>query len=599
MLFCNDATSFFTLRILTDIMQCIPFMRSNVNILFLKWCTATALSLAVMSQAATRPNILLIMSDDMGYSDIGCYGSEIHTPNLDRLAANGLRFTQFYNGARCCPTRASLLTGLYAHQTGVGHMLGDRGLPGYQNGLNQHCVTIAEALSTSGYRTYMSGKWHVTTHTRPEGPKDNWPLQRGFEKFYGTIIGAGSFFDPHTLCRQNTFITPDNDPEYQPETFYYTDAITDNAIRFIDEHNSKAGKEPFFMYVSYTAAHWPMQALPEDIRKYEGDYDNGYDYIRLRRHERMKQMGLIPPDTRLSPAAGDWSKLPNKEWEIKCMEVYAAMVDRMDQGIGRIIESLEANQTLDNTLILFLQDNGGCAEGFGRGENINERWVSAIEDRSPMGINELQPTLWPPMKTRDGRPVQGGPGIMPGPEDTYIAYGRNWANVSNTPFKEYKHWVHEGGISTPLIVHWPERIKSSGELRHQPGHLIDVMATCMDVSGTSYPSTFRKEPIHPMEGRSLQPAFDNRPIEREAIYWEHEANCAVRADDWKLVRKGSMRDGELQDWELYHLKQDRSEMNNLAAQNPGKVKELEAKWDVWAHRAFVKPWPWKPATSDN
>jgi arylsulfatase A-like enzyme len=267
--------------------------------------------------ADTRPNILLIMSDDMGFSDIGCYGSEIHTPNLDRMAANGLRYTQFYNGARCCPTRASLLTGLYAHQTGVGHMLGDRGLPGYQNGLNRHSVTIAEALNTSGYRTYMSGKWHVTTHTKPEGPKDNWPLQRGFEKFYGTIIGAGSFFDPHTLCRQNTFITPVNDPEYKPETYYYTDAITDNAVRFLDDHYESSASEPFFMYVSYTAAHWPMHALPEDIEKYEGDYDLGYDFIRERRFERMKQLGILDESTKMSPPAGDWNKAPHKEWEIK------------------------------------------------------------------------------------------------------------------------------------------------------------------------------------------------------------------------------------------------------------------------------------------
>ena len=408
-----------------------------------------ALLLSFELKADSRPNILLIMSDDMGYSDIGCYGSEIHTPNLDRMAANGLRFTQFYNGARCCPTRASLLTGLYAHQTGVGHMLGDRGLPGYQNGLNRECVTIAEALSTSGYRTYMSGKWHVTTHVSPEGPKDNWPLQRGFEKFYGTIIGAGSFFDPNTLCRQNTFITPVNDPQYTPETYYYTDAITDNAIRFLEDHQKESATEPFFMYVSYTAAHWPMHALPEDMKKYEGRYDLGYDFIRRSRFERMKQLGVIAKDAKMSAPAGNWGQTPHKEWEIKCMEVYAAMVDRMDQGIGKLLQSLEEKNKLENTLILFLQDNGGCAEGFGRAEDTNERWLNAITDRTPMDKDELQPTLWPPMKTRDGQPVQGGPGVMPGPADTYIAYGRNWANVSNTPFREYKHWVHEGGISTP------------------------------------------------------------------------------------------------------------------------------------------------------
>ena len=233
------------------------------------------LALAPGLLAKDRPNIVLIMGDDMGYSDIGCYGGEIHTPHLDRLAAEGVRFSQFYNGARCCPTRASLLTGLYAHQTGVGHMLGNQGLDGYQTGLNRKCVTIAEALSGNGYHTYMSGKWHVTTHTSPEGPKDNWPLQRGFEKFYGTIIGAGSFFDPNTLCRQNTYITPVNDPHYQPQSYYYTRAITDNAISFLAEHEQSKTEKPFFLYVSYTAAHWPMHALPEDIQKYHGSYDNG------------------------------------------------------------------------------------------------------------------------------------------------------------------------------------------------------------------------------------------------------------------------------------------------------------------------------------
>ena len=569
-------------------------MRQRGNIGLMRFHLTLCLTLLPIILAEARPNILLIMSDDMGYSDIGCYGGEIRTPNLDRMAADGLRFTQFYNGARCCPTRASLLTGLYAHQTGVGHMLGDRGLPGYQPELNRHCVTLAEALAPTGYHTYMSGKWHVTTHTSPTGPKDNWPLQRGFEKFYGTIIGAGSFYDPNTLCRQNTFITPENDPLYQPQRFYYTDAITDNAVSYLQDHFDQSGEDPFFMYVSYTAAHWPMHALEEDIKKYKGDYDLGYDFVRLKRFERMKQLGLIGSDTKLSPASGRWRDTPNKEWEIKCMEVYAAMVDRMDQGIGKLLETLEANGALENTLIMFLQDNGGCAEGFGRGEQINERWLSSMKDRTPMGKDELQPTLWPPMKTRDGRPVQGGPGIMPGPEDTYIAYGRDWANVSNTPFREYKHWVHEGGIATPLIVHWPTHIKDRGGLRDQPSHLIDIMATCVEVSGTQYPETFRNEPIHPMEGHSLTPVFDGGSIERNVLYWEHEANCAVRMGEWKLVRKGSMHTGKLQPWELYNLTRDRSEMNNLADKQPDRVKAMASRWKAWAHRAFVQPWPWLP-----
>ncbi|MEE3220947.1 MAG: sulfatase-like hydrolase/transferase, partial [Planctomycetota bacterium] len=231
---------------------------------------------SVNAKSSDRPNIVLIMADDMGYSDIGCYGSEINTPNLDRLAENGLRFTQFYNTARCCPTRAALLTGVYQHQAGIGLMTGDQRLPGYRGELGRNVLSIAEALGLAGYRNYMSGKWHVTRHTRPQGPKENWPLQRGFEKFYGTIIGAGSFYDPATLCRDNTFVTPINDPKYQPETYYYTDAISDNAVTYLAEHASESPEKPFFLYVSYTAAHWPMHALPEDIRKYKGKYDSGY-----------------------------------------------------------------------------------------------------------------------------------------------------------------------------------------------------------------------------------------------------------------------------------------------------------------------------------
>ncbi len=534
-----------------------------------------------------RPNIILIMSDDMGFSDIGCYGSQIDTPNLDRLAANGLRFTQFYNTARCCPTRASLMTGLYQHQAGVGHMMDDRGFDAYRGNLNHNCVTIAEALQSAGYRRYMCGKWHVTRHTAPDGPKFNWPIQRGYEKFYGTIIGAGSFYDPMTLCRNNTYITPLNDPEYKPDRFYYTDAISDNAIKYIREHEAESPEKPFFMYVAYTAAHWPMHALEEDIAKYKGKFDRGYGYYRAQRFRRLKEMGLIDPDWELSDQAGDWEKVKHKEWEIRCMEVYAAMIDRLDQGIGRIVAELKRQDELDNTLIFFLQDNGGCAEGMGRGENVNDRWEKAITDRTPMAPDELQPTLWPPMKTRDGRPVLGGPTVMPGPDGTYIAYGRNWANVSNTPFREYKHWVHEGGISTPLICHWPARIKSPGRLCKAPGHLIDIMATCVDVSGGEYPKTYNGHEIQPAEGISLAPTFDGKPLRERAIYWEHEGNRAVRMGTWKLVSKYPGG------WELYDMEHDRTEMHDLAAEHPEKVEELKTLWERWAKRAGVQPWPLK------
>ena len=291
------------------------------------------------AHSGKRPNIIVIMSDDMGYSDIGCYGSEISTPNLDSLAANGLRYTHFYNTGRCCPTRASLLTGLYAHQAGIGQMTNDNNLPGYQGDLSRNAVTMAEALKPAGYSTYMSGKWHVTKHIVPklESDKYNWPLQRGFDKFYGTIIGAGSFFDPWTLTRGNKPITPDNDPEYKPRQYYYTDAISDNAVKYIKEHKSEGKDNPFFMYVAYTAAHWPMHALEKDIAKYKGKYDAGYEPIRKARYERMKKLGVIK-DWDLSDAPQRWEDFPEdqKAWEIRCMEVYAAMIDNMDQGIGRI-----------------------------------------------------------------------------------------------------------------------------------------------------------------------------------------------------------------------------------------------------------------------
>ncbi len=549
---------------------------------------AVALSVPAVGSAARsakRPNIILIMSDDMGFSDIGCYGGEIETPTLDGLAAGGLRFTQFYNTARCCPTRASLMTGLYQHQAGIGHMMEDRGWPAYRGDLNNRCVTIAEALKPAGYRTYMTGKWHVTRHSGKDGPKHNWPLQRGYERFYGTITGAGSFYDPTTLCRDNTYITPENDPEYQPARYYYTDAISDNAIRYIAEHYEQSPEKPFFMYVAFTAAHWPMHALEEDIARYKGKYDKGYAHYRQQRFERMKKLGLIHQDWDLSPQAGDWEQFEHKAWEARCMEVYAAMIDRMDRDIGRIVAELKRRNAFENTLIFFLQDNGGCAEGMGRNANVNARWVDKFENPGPMGPDDLQPNIWPPMRTRDGRPVRGGPATMPGPADTYVAYGRNWANVSNTPFREYKHWVHEGGISTPLICHWPAGIKQHGTLCHDPGHLIDIMATCVDVAGAQYPTEYRGNAIQPMEGISLAPTFVGKPLKERPIFWEHEGNRAIRQGKWKLVSKHPGG------WELYDIEADRTEMHDLAAKHPEKAQELKALWEPWAERCGVQPWP--------
>ena len=542
-----------------------------------------ALSIASGAERqAPRPNLLIILSDDMGYSDLGCYGGEIRTPHLDALAQGGLRFTQFYNTARCCPTRAALLTGVYSHQAGVGHMTEDFGHDGYQGDLSRKVVTIAEVLRPAGYRTYAAGKWHVTKHVKPDGPKENWPLQRGFDRYYGTVAGGGSYYDPGTLTRDNTAISPAADPEYQPQQYYYTDAISDHAIRFVTEHQRDHAKDPFFLYVAYTAAHWPMHALPEDIAKYKGVYDRGYGPMRQERFARMREMGLVDPAWKLSPLAGDWARVPNKEWEIRCMEVYAAMVDRMDQGIGRIVDRLKASGQLDNTLILFLQDNGGCAEATGRTPDRERPSKPTLPPIAPEALR--QDVI--PKQTRDGWPVLGGKLVLPGPPDTFIAYGQAWANVSNTPFREYKHWEHEGGISTPLIAHWPQGIPAarSGHLEPQPGHLIDLMATAVDLSGAAYPA----KGILPMEGISLRPALEGKPLVRPApIFWEHEGNRAIRDGRWKLVSKYPGG------WELYDMEADRTELNDLSAQEPDRARSLAAQWDAWARRVGVEPWPVK------
>jgi len=362
--------------------------------------------------------------------------------------------------------------------------------------------------------------------------------------------------------------------------------------KFIDEHTNESPDSPFFLYVSYTAAHWPMHALPQDIAKYKGKYNDGFAPIRAARLKRLKEMGIVDPSTELSPQSDAWEQVRDKVWEARNMEVYAAMIDSMDQGIGRIVAKIERQGKLDNTLILFLQDNGGCAEGYGRYAPRK----AYRTDYQPLGPNEFQTKIWPPMQTRDGRPVRVGPGVMAGPEDTFIGYGRGWANVSNTPFREYKHWSHEGGISTPLIVHWPNGISEArcGNLESQPSHVIDIMATCVDAAGVKYPSRFADHDIIPLEGASLRPTFCGSPFERtDALYFEHHLNCAIRDGDWKLVRKGQPgREAKLFPWELYDMSKDRTELHDLSAKHPKKVAELSAKWEAWAKRANVKPWPW-------
>jgi len=559
----------------------------------MKWFLALALTtLGGIAFAADekRPNIIVIMSDDMGFSDLGCYGGEIATPNLDALATGGVRFTQFYNCARCCPTRASLLTGIHPHQAGVGHMMEDKGekFPGYRGNLNTTCRTIPEVLKPAGYRSYAVGKWHVTPSAKPDGPKTNWPLARGFDRYYGTIQGAGSFFDPSSLVRDNTMISAFADPEYKPATYYYTDAIAEHATRFVSDHAKDHAAKPFFMYVAFTAAHWPMHALPEDIAKYHGKYDGGYEPARKARFEKAAKLGLIDPKQGMSAQAGDWNDVKDRTWEAAGMEVYAAMVDRMDQGIGKLVAELKRTGQYDNTLILFLQDNGGCAELQGRTGNANHPNILRPEKPTfpPMKPEEFAMAGSVPKQTRDGFPVRMGPKVMPGAADTYVAYGKGWANVSNTPFREYKHWVHEGGISTPLIAHWPSGIAAKGELRKQPGQLVDIAATCVELAKADYPKD-----ATPLEGKSLVPAFAGKVSERD-LYWEHEGNRAMRSGDWKLVAKGPGAK-----WELYDLAADRVEGTDLAAKHPYKVTALVAKWEAWAKRAHVLPWIWTPAYS--
>ncbi len=556
--------------------------------------TLLTLLLAATGFAADRPNLILIMSDDMGYSDLGCYGGEIDTPHLDSLAQGGVRFTQFYNTARCCPTRAALLTGLYPHQAGIGHMMDDKGLEGYRGELSNRAVTIAEALKLAGYRSYVAGKWHVTQKVSPktDSDKSNWPLQRGFDRFYGTIHGAGSFFDPNTLTRDNTFISPFADPDYQPTEFYYTDAITDHANRFIADHTRDHADAPFFLYIAHTAAHWPMHAKPADIAKYKGRYDQGYDAIRAARVTKMKQLGLIDPRWQTAPqAGGTWDNVKDRDFEIRCMEVYAAMVDCLDQNIGRLIAELKRTGHYDNTLILFFQDNGGCAEGMGRGTQQPAKPRADKPTLPALAADYLQPDMIP-KQTRDGYPVRQGYGVMPGAADTYHGYGEAWANVSNTPFREYKHWTHEGGISTPLIAHWPQGIPASrhGALEPQPAHLIDLMATCIDLAAATYPKEHAGQPIIPLEGVSLKPALAGENLGRkQPIFWEHEGNRAVRDGQWKLVAKGAQGS-----WELYDMTADRTETHDLSATHPARVKTMAAQWEAYARRAQVIPWIWGP-----
>ena len=504
------------------------------------------------TENTARPNILLIVADDMGYSDLGCYGGEIKTPNLDRLASQGIRFTQFYNAARCCPSRASILTGLYPHQAGMGGMVDtpDGNTPGpYQGYLNDQCVTIAEVLKQAGYYTAASGKWHVGEE-RP-----HWPTDRGFDNYYGLISGASNYFDftRHKNKTVKRYFAIDSTSIIPPkEGFYMTDAITDHAIGYLKKAAER--EQPFFLYLAYTAPHWPLHALQEDIDKYRGKYLKGWDALRKERLDRMVKLGIIDKDLALSlrdPEVQPWDSLTNlqKDQMDQLMAIYAAQIDRMDQGIGKVLEQLDTMGASQHTLVLFLSDNGACAEG---------------------GIwgGDFWGNFW------DGT-------VSPGSGDSYHTIGRSWANLSNTPFRLFKHWVHEGGISTPFIARWPERI-NKGAVTNQPGHIIDLMATCCDITGASYPSTYKGNRITATPGKSLLPIFRGAVRPQEPYYWEHFGNRAIREGKWKVVAE------ENAPWELYDMKKDRTEQQNLIAAEPDTARVLIEQYKEWAHQVGVK-----------
>lgn len=507
------------------------------------------------ARPAPRPNILLIMADDMGYSDLGCYGGEIDTPNLNQLAADGLRFSQFYNNAKCAPTRASLLTGLYAQQVGNGQM--------------QDCVTIAEVLRQAGYRTLMTGKWHA----------DPLPTTRGFDRYYGMADGCSNYWNPGKPRPGEPAPVHKHFPRryaidgkvYQPFTptdpdFFTTDAFTDHALAYLDQYGQE--NRPFFLYVAYKAPHYPLQAWPEDIAKYKGKYMKGWDALRRERHQRLIDLGLVKKEWALSPRdprVPAWEDVENKDgwdmaalrdhtlgdltwdsvldreaWDLK-MATYAAMVDRMDQNIGRLLDKVKSLGKEEETLVLFLSDNGGCAEL-----------------------------------------VHLSPDVPPGPVNSYHTVDPPWANAQNTPFRKYKRWDQEGGISTPLIARWPGHIQA-GEMTHQVGHIIDIMATCVDLAGAEYPATFQGQAIPPMEGESLAPVFRGETLAREdAIYWQYGRTKAVRQGQWKLVQVDE------DPWELYDMEADRTELHDLAAQQPDRVQDMVQLYEAWATRTGAK-----------
>lgn len=511
-------------------------MRSLITLLGFVVFTATATHTALA--ADNRPNIIIILVDDMGFSDIGCYGGEIDTPNLDNMAANGVRFTQFYNSGRCCPTRASLMTGLHPHQVGIGHMTEPPNQPlgitgPYQGYLNDQCVTIPQVLGKAGYHTLMTGKWHLGMVR-----ESNWPLQRGFDKFYGGLSGAFNYFKPGG----DRGITSGNEAVQTDEDFYATDTFTDVACGYISEVTERDDR-PFFLYLAYNAPHWPLNAKWEDYQKYRGKYTEGWEALMKQRLAKQKELGLFAEDIEPAPHVGPkWDSLgPKKRDDLDAiMAAYAGCIDSIDQNIGKLTKHLEDLGELDNTVIFFLSDNGACQEGGILG-NGSEDMVKN-----------------PPLETTGG-----------------VRLGLAWANACNTPFRLYKHYVHEGGACTPMIAYWPKGIPSRlrGSFVRDFAYLPDFMATCVDLGKAKYP-----EDVPACVGYSMVAKLrgNSLPIHSDPIYFEHEGNAAMRAADWKLVREYK------KPWELYNLREDRTELHDLSDQYPQQKQELIRAWEAWA-----------------
>lgn len=528
------------------------------------------------------PNIVVILADDLGYSDLGCYGGEIDTPNIDALASGGVKLTQVYNSARCCPSRASLMTGLYPTQAGIGDFTtlkpsSSRG-PGYLGRLNDNCATIAEVLKPAGYGCYYVGKWHMHSASGP--------IRRGFDEFYGyTQDHSHDQYDADYYIRLPEGRHKENDPD--ADKFYVTDVFNDYAIEFIKQ-GQKTGK-PWCLFLGHSSPHFPVQAPPERADKYESTYLRGWDVLREERFKRMQQIGLIDGDHwKLSPReivpvdndliANSFPGQQNPAWDTltpdrqhdlaRRMAVFAAMVEGVDHGVGQITKHLKDTNELDNTLIVFLSDNGACYE-----------WGPfGFDGKSRLGTTTL----------RTGEAVReiGGRG-------THQSYGSAWANLGNTPFRMYKHFTHEGGISTPFIAHWPAGIGERSGWVRDPAHMMDILPTVMDAAGATYPQNLRGNKITPLEGTSLLPAMRGVSTPSRSIGFDHQAAHALRDGDWKIVYSKRMPT-ELK-WELYNLRDDRCELNDMSAEQPERLESMISSWEDWARRVGVI---WKPDPAD-